>query len=485
MKLVNTEEMRKIDNRTIQEFNIPSIELMERAGTACVENILKEFSGLKGKKVGIFVGKGNNGGDGLVIARLLANKKIPVKVFLVAREEDISDDAKINLNKLFKIGIKVKEINSFRKFEKERDNINGVDIIVDALLGTGFKGAVTGLLANIIDYLNTTGKPIIAVDLPSGLNVDLGNASGSCINADLTITLGLPKFGLFMYPGVKYAGRVVVGDIGIPDEIIKKEKLNINLTDTKDVLNLLPKRELNAHKGSVGKVLIVGGSIGLTGAVALTSQAVLRSGAGMAILAIPESLNQIMETKLTEVITKPIPETKNHTIALSSEKLILELANGCNAIALGPGLGRNKETDQFVKKIIQYAKVPIVLDADGLNAIVGSINILKQSKVPLVLTPHPGEMARLINSNIEEVLRDRFNLAREFAIKNKVILVLKGSYTVIADFKGELWVNSTGNSGMATAGTGDVLTGIIASLIAQGLTPIDASIAGVYIHGLA
>lgn len=486
MKVITGSEMQNIDKRAVQDFKVPSLLLMENAGKKVCDEMLKFIPEIDSKIVGIFSGKGNNGGDGFVIARILAKRKIQVKVFLLGKKVEVSGDAKVNLNKLIKEKIDVKEITSLKDFEHLKSNAKDIDIVIDAVLGTGFKGSASGLLGRTLDFINDLKKPVISVDLPSGVNADTGEVAGSCVSATITVTLGLPKIGLLLFPGTNYVGKMIVGDIGLPKELLdNKEKACVEFVEFSDIKSILPKRLPTVHKGSVGRVLTVAGSVGYTGAAALTSNAVLRSGAGLVVLAMPASLNNILAMKLTEVITRPLPETKNGTLSLGSEKIINELSKDFQVLCLGPGIGRDKETWQLVRKLISTSKIPIVLDADGINAIASSTDILKNKKCSIIVTPHPGEMGRLINSSVENVQSHRLDIARNFAVKYGVTVVLKGANTVISSPAGKVYINSTGNSGMATAGSGDVLTGMISGFLAQGVKEVDACRMAVYIHGLS
>jgi NAD(P)H-hydrate epimerase len=488
MKIVTGFEMQKIDKLAIHEFNIPSLLLMENAGKSVYEEIIKHFPDVKNKTIGIFCGKGNNGGDGFVTANYLLKDKINIKVFLLGKKNEVAGDAKVNLRKLIKEGVHIHEINTVADVEKLNEYTKDVDIVVDAILGTGFRGAALGLVGRVIDFINNMKKPIVSIDLPSGVNADTGEVLGACIKADITVTLGLPKTGLIFYPGIKYAGKIIVKEIGYPKEIFEKEKSTFELLESSFVKEKLPKRELNVHKGSVGKLLIIGGSRGYTGAVLLAAYSSLRTGVGLVTVGIPASLSSIIETKLVEAIKLPLPETKDNSISLSAEKNILNALANHDVLAIGPGLGRNKETWQLVRKIIDKTDKPTIVDADGLNAIAQDVEILskiKSKRLKLILTPHPGEMARLINSTQDVVQTRRVDFAKEFAQKYNVILVLKGFHTVIASPLGLVSINPTGNPGMATAGMGDVLTGMISSLVAQGMDLYDAACCGVYLHGLA
>lgn len=484
MKVVTALEMRHIDEETIRNIGIPGIVLMENAGLSVVNVIEKYFRKSGTSKVSIFVGKGNNGGDGLVIARHLKNKGYDVKIYLLSSSDKFQGDALINLQIVQNMGLNIETILSEIDLEYHKAEVANSDLIIDAIFGTGLAGPIKGVSAKVVNFLNNTGLPIIAVDLPSGLDADTGKVEGECIKADVTVTMGLPKRGLLLYPGANFVGKIEIADIGIPSTVIELQDIKVNLLST-DNVGRLPKRPSDSHKGNFGRVLVLGGSIGLTGASAMASESALRSGAGLVTLGIPKSLNPIMEVKLTEVMTLPLPETEEQTFSKKSYDNIMKIVNNFDVVVIGPGMSRNPETSSLIRELCKSINKPKVIDADGLNAISDDKSILKYIDNNTIFTPHPGEMARLIGGTISDVQSDRINVAQKFAINNNVILVLKGVPTVIAEPSGEVYLNITGNPGLASGGTGDVLTGIIAGFIAQGLALKSAAILGVYIHGFA
>lgn len=487
MKVVTASEMQLIDKKAIEEYGIPSLTLMENAGKSVAETIIVRFPNKK--RIAVFAGKGNNGGDGLVTARYLVEKGHYVQVFLAGKKTEVSPDAKVNLDRYLKLENvpKIIEVTDSNQIKNICASLIEFDLIVDALLGTGSKGVVKGLLADLINLMNESKKPIVSIDLPSGINADTGEILGTAVKAEITVTLGLPKVGLVIYPGAEYVGDLVIADIGLPKEIIISENIKLNWITKSDVYNLLPKRKPNSHKGDYGHVFVLAGSVGFTGAASLVCEGALRIGAGLVTLGIPKSLNPIMEVKLTEVMTYPLEETANQSLALAAEPKILEFIKNrkCNSVAVGPGLSLHPETVHLLYRLIPQMTIPMVIDADALTAIAQKIDILSQVKVPVILTPHPGEMARLIGSDVSFIQSRRIETAREFAQTYKLILVLKGARTVVADPLGEVFINSTGNPGMASGGVGDVLTGFIAGLLAQKLNPLESAILGVYLHGLA
>ncbi len=481
MKLVTVEEMREVDRRAIEEFRIPSLQLMENAGRIIAEEAREMLRSPLGKRVAVFAGRGNNGGDGFVAARYLLEEGAEVKTYLLGKKEEVKGDAGANLHRLTRV-VEIKEKNDL---EKLREGFSQIDLIIDALLGTGTRGEVRGLLRDTIELLNERAKPIISVDIPSGLEGNKGEPPGICVRAVKTVTMGLPKRGLILYPGAEYTGELKIAAIGIPPEVLNAGSLKVNLLEEKDIVSLLPHRKRDSHKGNYGHILVLAGSTGFTGAAALTGLGSLRAGGGLVTLGVPGSLNPIMEAKLTEVISRPLPETEPGSLSLEAEGEILRLAQGVDALAVGPGLSTYPETSALVRRLLTKINKPLVIDADGLNGLAGDISLLTKSPASIVITPHPGEMGRLLGKTTGEVQSDRIGVTRETALQTGTVVVLKGARTVISDPEGNVYVNPTGNPGMASAGMGDILTGMIASFVGQGLTEIEAARAGVYIHGLA
>ena len=484
MKIVTSQQMREIDRKAIEENNLSGLILMENAGLRIFQSLKNIYPDLRLKKIIIFAGSGNNGGDGFVVARHLYNYGVKAKVFLLAPFNKIKGEAGENLNTINKIGVELIEAET-RKLEEIQKTIQNSDLIIDAILGTGLQGKVTGLKAKIIDLINIANKEVIAIDVPSGLDADTGKIKGPCIKATHTITLALPKIGLLIFPGASYAGRVTVEDIGIPSYLLKNNKIKTNMITREIVKSFLPFRATYSHKGSFGKVLILAGSVGMTGAAYLASEAAIRSGAGIVVLGIPRSLNPIMEVKLTEVITLPLAETEKKSLGEEAEETISKLVKNYSALGIGPGISRELETQRLAKKIIEKSNIPLVVDADAIYALSEDLAILEKTKTPLVITPHPGEMAKLVNKDVDYILNNQLDITREIAQKYGIVVVLKGARTIISNKEGEVYINIGDNSGMATGGSGDVLTGIICSLIAQGADTFSAAIAGVYIHSLA
>jgi NAD(P)H-hydrate epimerase len=485
IKVVTATEMQELDRRASAEYGIPSLLLMENAGTETVREMLAAFPDLPRMRGAIVCGRGNNGGDGFVIARHLLNRGATVETFLLARREDVKGDARVNLEILAKMGAAPREITNAEDLMAIAAQIRSADVVVDALLGTGTQGAAKDLYVQAIELMNRAGRPVVAVDIPSGLLADDPEPPGPAVHATLTVTFALPKPCLLLYPAAAHAGAVRIGDIGMPAALRRDPELRLGLLEAGDVAAAFPQRDPAAHKGTFGHVLVIAGSVGKTGAAALTGEAAQRVGAGLVTLAVPESLNDILEVKLTEVMTEPVPETEAQTIGREALNQLLHLAADKSAVAIGPGLGTHPSTQKLVHELLAALRIPIVLDADGINALAGQADLLKRVAGPLILTPHPGEMSRLVGVPRDEVLKRRIALTQNVATRFNVTVVLKMARTVIASPTGDAAIVPTGNPGMATGGTGDVLTGLIAGLLAQGVAPGLAAQAGAYIHGMA
>ena len=482
MKIVSAQQIKNIDRRAIREFGIPGPVLMENAAAAIATEMENYFDGLAGMRVGIFCGKGNNGGDGLALARRLSIRGVPVRVALLASFGAVKGEAKVNLSILRKMDVEMAQNASARAVA---DIVAWSDILVDALLGVGLSTPLKGNYASAVELMNASGKPVVAVDIPTGINADTGEVMGSAIRADLTVTMALLKQGIVIHPGAQHAGTIRVVDIGIPSEVVEKEKITTSLLTQGAAWGLIEPRRPDSHKGSFGHVLVVAGSLGKAGAAIMTARSALRSGAGLVSVAAPNSLVPIIQQQVVEAMCIPSAESIDGTIGIGAENELLKAAVKMSSCAIGPGLSTHYETVRVVRNVIQRLTIPVVIDADGLNALVGSLAVLKKIKAPVILTPHPGEMGRLINMSSNDVQKDRVNIARDFAMKYNVTLVLKGAATVIGVADGSVFINATGNPGMATGGTGDALTGMIAGFLAQGYPSTQAACLGVYVHGLA
>jgi hydroxyethylthiazole kinase-like uncharacterized protein yjeF len=480
MKIVTAAEMREIDRVTTERFGVPSLTLMENAGTAVCNFVLPQYP--EAKTIGVICGKGNNGGDGLVAARKLKEAGREVGVLLLADPSELHGDAAAMFAKLGIEPVLAKSSGDLKK--KDVDSVFAAGVLIDAILGTGFRPPVSGLYADAINVLNTSRKPVVAVDIPSGAEADvIGTQSGVIARADAVVTFTAPKPALIF--GQLTSGPVVIASIGSPNEAITSSQ-NLDLTTPRDIAPLIGPRPADSNKGSYGHVLVIGGSLGKAGSVAMAGISALRAGAGLATVATAKSILPTVASFHPELMTEPLPETEHGTIATLALDALITLSKGKTVLAVGPGISRNHETAALVRQLVKHSSIPMVLDADGLNAFEGKSEELNGKNKTLVITPHPGEMARLMNTTIPEVQKDRLKTARDFAREHELIVVLKGHRTLIAHPNGEVWVNTTGNPGMATGGTGDILTGMVAALIAQHpKDPFRAVVAAVYLHGLA
>lgn len=477
--------MQTLDRRTIEEAGIAGVTLMERAGAGVVAHLERRYGPPRGKTVTVLCGKGNNGGDGFVVARLLHRHKAKVRVVTMAPVAELGGDA-ATMYRRYVRQAGPSAVRAFSSGTEHRPLLKTSDLLVDALLGTGLSSAVTGRYGEAIDALNEANRPVVAVDLPSGIHADTGAMLGKAVRADLTVTLGLPKLGLYQRQGIDHAGRVELVDIGIPRSYIETLSRNASLITASFVRDLLPKRRLSSHKGTFGHAGIIAGSVGKTGAAAMAAKAALRIGAGLVTVAVPESMNDVLEAKLLEAMTVPMPETKARTFSRAAFDQLKTFTASRTAVAIGPGLSTHPETVELVEALVKQLDRPAVLDADALNALAGRTALLAECKVPPILTPHPGEMARLATeATARTVNEDRIGTAARCARERGVFVVLKGARTVVAGPDGSVALCPTGNPGMATAGTGDVLTGMIVGLLAQGLGPWEAACAATYLHGAA
>lgn len=485
MKVVMVEEMQYIERTAIDTYGIPGAVLMENAGAEVARTLENMLGTLRGKKVCIFSGHGNNGGDGYVAARYLYNAGAKVKIFVLGKTERIQGDAKLHFTIAEKMGIDIIEIQSDRDWDKVRLALVFTEGIIDALLGTGFRGEIRDHYAEIITLINKSQKPVVSVDVPSGLHANTGFVGAYCIKATKTVTFGLPKPGLLLYPGTEYVGTLAVIDIGIPVQLLEDEEIKQNLITEELVRQRIPRRSGDTHKGDNGRITVIAGSEGLTGAAVLSAYGALRGGGGLVTLGVARSLHDIMEAKCTEVMTRPLPETARGVLSLAAQEHIQEMAQKADVLLVGPGLSTGGEITQLVQNLVRCISIPMVIDADGLNALTENIAVVEQAAGALVFTPHPGEMARLTKMPIGDVQANRIEVARTYAQRWGATVVLKGARTVVATADGQVYINITGNPLLATGGTGDVLAGLITGFIGQGLTPEDAAVVAVYIHGRA
>lgn len=464
MKVATAAEMKLIDRLAQEDYLIPGAVLMERAALA-LRQVIRERFGLAGQKIYIFCGKGNNGGDGLALARLLTETSAEVTVVLAFERSQFSGLALQNLSSAAKFGLRIVDWQDISASE-----LREADLIVDAMLGTGATGDPRGSLASIITLINESKKSVIAVDIPSGVNADTGHISDVVIKASVTVTFGIPKPGLLIYPGAEACGELIIDSIGFPPALLESDTLKINHLTVEMVRDFLPQRSPTAHKGSCGHVLVIGGAAGMTGAVALSSLGALRAGAGLVTAGIET------ENFFTE---------KPAEVMVVSWGRIIDLLDNAAVVVFGPGASTGEPSRELLKKLLARSKSPLVIDADGLNLLAAESIDLGKLDLPVILTPHPGEMSRLSGLPVTEIQENRIEVARRFAKELGVTLVLKGARSIIADNDGNIFINPTGNPGMATAGMGDALAGIIGGLLAQGMAPTEAAACGAYLHGLA
>ncbi|BEU87785.1 NAD(P)H-hydrate dehydratase [Selenomonas sp. TAMA-11512] len=484
MKIALAKEMREIDRKAIEEYGVSEILLMENAGRRVAEAFSDYLGGFSGKKICILAGSGNNGGDAFVAARHIENQGAQVRVFLVGNPEHLTEGAKLHRDIITKMGMQVHTLNAERDWDKFQVAMRFADGIVDGMIGTGFTGELREDVIRIIKFVNSLAKPVISIDIPTGVEADTGAAFGETILASLTVTFGLPKIGHLICPGKTATGKLLIDDIGIPNALLSDENIKQTFLNETMVASILLSRQLDAHKGSCGKILVIAGSRGMTGAAALSSMAALKSGAGLVTLAVPESQYALLEGRLTEIMVRPMPETVDGTLSHGALSEILSLSAAHDAVLIGPGLGRAQETKELVRSFCKEVKKPLILDADAIYAYQGYADSLKELAFVPVLTPHLGEMAGLLDITVDELKGTLLDMTREAAKEYHATFVVKSESTMVVHPDGKIFVTSKGNSGMATAGSGDVLAGAIAGMFKQtaaGLSPL----AGVYIHGLA
>jgi NAD(P)H-hydrate epimerase len=484
LRVLNSVQMREADRRTIEEIGVPSLVLMENAGRQAVAAIEAMHGDLLSGQVAVLCGRGNNGGDGFVVARTLAQRNVDVSVFLLGRVADVRGDARVNLEILGRLSVTVVEIADGAAWELHLSQVRDCSLIVDAIFGTGLNAPVSGLVESVIADLNSSGIPVVSIDLPSGLSADSNDPIGPSVEADTTVTLAAPKLPLVLPPGEAHAGDIVIADIGIPTSVLDAlDGPRLELLTRHGMRELITPRPADSHKGDYGRVLVVAGSPGKTGAAHLAAVGALRSGAGLVTVATPSACQAIVAAMGPEYMTEGLAEGLAG-IEVDGVDRVLDMAR--DVIAIGPGIGQAPGTRAFVKSLVDRATMPLVIDADGLNAFADDPDRLAgREGRDVIITPHPGEMARLVGMSTDEVQSSRLEIARNFAIAHRVYVVLKGYRTLIATPDERVFINPTGNPGMATGGTGDVLTGMIAAWLAQLLDAEAACKLAVYLHGMA
>ena len=477
MKVSTVEEMRDLDKGAVERYGIPDLLLMENAGGAVYEVIRRRY-GIEGKRFALLCGGGNNGGDGLVIARKLSSSGAETALFFFGKREKLGSSAGTNYDICVKAGI---SIDRSRDLDAVGRALARCDVVVDALFGTGLARNVEGDYAEAIGLINESGKPVVSVDIPSGIGGNSGKVMGTAVRAEATVTFGLPKLGNILYPGWEYCGELYVTHISFPKEHSGGAHL-------KFALNLpvpVPPRHPEGHKGTFGDALFIAGAGTYYGAPLLCSRSFLRAGGGYSRLAAPLPVIRAIAAVNSEVVCVPLKETQGGAAARENAELLADLSAQVDAVVLGPGMSLEEEAQELIRKLVQVVEKPLLIDGDGLTALSADMDLLKKRKAPTILTPHPGEMSRIAGVGFEEILENRFQAAADTASRYSAVVVLKGARTLVASPGGEVFINMTGNSGMGTAGSGDVLAGTIALFLASGLNPVDACRAGVYIHGAA
>lgn len=479
-------QMRDVDHTAIEERKIPGVVLMENAGRGISRSVRKYFGPLTGRNLSVVSGKGNNGGDGFVIARMLAEECGRIDVFVLADESSLKGDALENYRLIKKMDLHIHHISDISGFDDNmRLILSESFLIIDALLGTGISGEVKGFYGEAIELINSLEKIVVSVDIPSGLSSDTGKIDAPAVKADLTVALGLPKIAHYVFPASLFTGELEIADIGIPEDVVEKKEFNVHIIDKSDIEILFPERMADSHKGTYGHAVIIGGATGKAGAVVMAGKSAMRSGAGLVTAVVPSGINGVVQSSLIEAMSLPLQENKFGTLSAKAIDSIIEFCRGKSVVAAGPGMGANDETAEIVKMLIREIDVPLILDADAINVLARDVSILDKRKSDLILTPHPGEMGRLTGRTSSEIQKERFEICVETARRYACIVILKGRNSIISCRGERTYINLTGNPGMATGGSGDVLTGIIAGFVSQGLSAEYSACAGAFIHGLS
>jgi len=483
LKLPTPSEMAALEQEAHERYGISVAVLMERAGARTADIARRLLRDRGGRRVVVLVGKGNNGGDGLVAARHLSGES-SVRVLLAVPPEELHGDPAAHWRSLRERHVDTLDARTLDAASLDH-LLSDADLLVDAIFGTGFRGPAEGVPARVIEAANRSGTPILAVDVPSGTDAGSGRADPPCIHATATVTMALPKVGLVQYPAAAHAGRIFVADIGLPPALVDGAPLQTALAIAAWVDRTLPRRHQDSHKGLYGHVLVVAGARGFAGAAVLCARGAIRTGAGLVTVGVPASIAAGPPASLPEAMTRALPETASGTLSESACDVIAELAADMEVVAIGPGLTTHPEVVTLVRRLLPRLESPVVVDADALNALAPEPMLLRDVPGPVVITPHPGEMARLIGRTPAEVQRDRTGTARETAHTLGVVTILKGARTVVAAPDGRALLIPTGNAAMATGGMGDVLTGAVAALVGQRIPPFEAAACAAYLHGLA
>ena len=489
MKVATARQMAELDRVTIEQYGIPSLVLMENAGRSCTERILRILQEKVGvpeeASVAIVCGRGNNGGDGMVIARHLHNRGVYVEVFLLSEPDKLSADARTQHEIIRKMDLECRIIRDQEGVEDLRTYLEEVHLCVDAILGTGLSSNLEGIVRDVVETINLSLATVFAVDVPTGIDATTGRILGEAIRADYTGTFGLLKLGQVLLPGSIHCGETDIYDIGIPSKAVFDADIKTEALEERVVKSMLSIRPPDFHKGDAGRVYVIGGSPGLTGAPCLAGRAAMRMGAGLITVIVPKSLLPVVEAKLMEVMSAGGEDGGSGCFPKACIPELLEKTSRADFVVLGPGLGAYPGAAEFMAEIVPLIRVPFLIDADGLNALAGQVRILRQATSPCIITPHTGEMSRLTGESIEAIEASRIGSARHFAEEENVTVILKGARTIIATSKGDVFINTSGNPYMASGGMGDALSGMVAALASQGLSPTDAACAGVFLHGLS
>ena len=477
MKVSRVEEMRNLDRRATEEFGITEQILMENAGEASYFVILKEF-GVKGRRFVLLCGVGNNGGDGFVVGRKIHSMGGEVRVFLLGDRDKLSGAAKSNFDIISRMPIEIHDVESIDQLEGATFHC---DAIVDAIFGTGLIRETSGIYKDAIELINESKKKVFSLDIPSGVNGDTGEVMGAAVKSDYTISYGLPKVGNMLYPGFDLCGKLYVSHISFPPSLYEADSIKVHVND----LVRLPQRYKDTHKGSYGRALFISGSSSYLGAPYFSALSFLKAGGGLSYLATPQSLSPFLASKGSEIVFLPQRETGSGSLALESKEELLEFSKSVNMVILGPGLSLDSGTQELVRELAKRIEVPLLIDGDGLTAIAGEIELVRAREAPTILTPHSGEMARITKMGVDEVNKDRINVLQKTARELNAIIVLKGAHSLIGYPDETVYINTSGNPGMATAGSGDALTGAIAAMYGLGLPIGEAVRMGVFMHGLS
>jgi hydroxyethylthiazole kinase-like uncharacterized protein yjeF len=477
MKVSRVSEMRNLDRKAMDDFGITQEMLMGNAGEAAYFVILKEF-GVQGRKFVVFCGAGNNGGDGFVVARKIHSTGGAVRVFFLGEGDRLEGAAKKNFDIISRMPI---EVSAVQSIEQMKEATSDCDAIVDAIFGTGLSREVTGIYKDVIQLINDSKKKVFSIDIPSGINGDTGQVMGSAVRSNYTITYGLPKIGNILYPGFDLCGKLYVSHISFPPSLHNNDSIKVQINDPVEI----PQRDMDTHKGNYGRALFIAGSSNYLGAPYFSALSFLKAGGGLSYLATPKSISPFLASKGSEIVFIPQNETSSGSLALASMEELLEFSKRVSIVIMGPGLSLNEETQELVRELVRKIETPLLIDGDGITAIAEEVNLIKGRKAATILTPHSGEMSRITKMEVSEVNKDKMSLLQRTSNELNAIIVLKGAHSLVGYPDESVYINTSGNPGMATAGSGDALAGTIAAMYGLGLPLRDAVRMGVFVHGLS